>query len=273
VAVPQPARSPRRRHALVSIALTAALAVLAFAATARLARAPGTNGARLAGDRSAADLELAGAGHASLPPSPAAAAAATPAEPASPALSRTGAGRRLDAFLRTAGRAESFAQANARIVRAWGERSLTQTTLRTHLAQLRAIDLPAALELFHPSRRDTCFVALLHLDERDALIAAGDRPDETVPVQQIDELWTRDAVLSWPEDEALRTDEGRLAEWARPRLAAQGYGGDDLTAAVRRFQAEARLVSDGLLGPRTRIVLFARDPGARPRLSVERGTP
>jgi hypothetical protein len=168
---------------------------------------------------------------------------------------------------------QSFGQASARIERAWGGRTLTQTNLRTHLAQLRAMDLPAVLEMFHPSRRDTCFVALLHLDERNAVIAAGDRPDETVPVPQIDELWTRDAVLSWPEDAVLRTDQGRLAEWARPRLSAQGYGGDELTAAVRRFQADAHLVNDGLLGPRTRMALFARDPGQRPRLSAAKGAP
>ncbi len=116
-------------------------------------------------------------------------------------------------------------------------------------------------------------MALVHLDERQAVIAAGDRSDETLPVQQIDELWTREAALSWPEDEALAADDGRLAEWAGPRLAAQGYRASDLTAAVRRFQSDARLVSDGLLGPRTRMTLFARDPGPRPRLSAMKGTP
>jgi general secretion pathway protein A len=250
VAAAPPAPARRGRHALVSLALTALLAVLAFAASARLVRAPGANGT------------LPGAG-----PAPA------PAGPEAPGLPGTKASQRLDAFLRSAGREQSFAQANARIARAWAERSLSQTTLRTHLAQLRAIGLPAVLEMFHPSRKDTCFVALLRLDERDAVIAAGDGPDETVPARQLDELWTRDALLSWPESDALRGDETRAAEWARPRLATQGYGDDDLAAAIRRFQADAHLVSDGLLGPRTRMVLFARDPGPRPRLGTGRGTP
>jgi general secretion pathway protein A len=253
VAVPAPARSRRGRHALVSVALTVLLAVLAFAATARMARAPVRNG-----------VLPEGAG-----PTP----AATAVTPAPAGLRSTEASGRLDAFLRSAGRQQSFAQASARIARAWAGGSLNQTTLRTHLAQLRAIGLPAVLEMFHPSRKDTCFVALLRLDESDALVAAGDGPDEKVPVSQLDELWTHDALLAWPENDTVRSDEGRAAEWARPRLAAQGYGGDDLAAAVRRFQADAHLVSDGLLGPRTRMVLFARDPGPRPRLAAEEGTP
>ena len=41
-----------------------------------------------------------------------------------------------------------------------------------------------------------------------------------------------------------------------------------MAAAVRRFQQSAGLVTDGLLGPRTRMALFALSPGARPRLSA-----
>ncbi len=248
-----PRRFPRSRHALASLALTALVALLAFAATARLARAPGQTAVG-PGARDPSEI-----------------AAGTPAEPAAIAASRAD-GSGLDAFLRAADREASFTQASARVARAWGPQPLNRTTLRTHLDQLRAIDLPAVLEMFHPSRTDTCFVALLRLEERHALIAAGDRPDETVPLRQVDELWTREAVLLWPESESLRADAARLAEWARPRLTAQGHRETDLSAAVRSFQAEARLVSDGLLGPRTRMVLFARDPEPRPRLSTEKGT-
>ena len=253
LAVPLSRRSRRGRTALVSVALATLLAVLAFAATTRLARAPTSYG-----------LPAGGSGPATT--------VATPADPESPGQTSTEAGARLDAFLRSAGREQSFAQANARVARAWADRPLTQTTLRTHLAQLRAISLPTVLEMFHPSRKDTCFVALLQLDLREAVIAAGDRPDESVPVQLIDALWTRDALISWPEGEPLRSDENRVAEWARPRLAALGYGGEDLAAAVRRFQADSQLVSDGLLGPRTRMVLFARNPGPRPALALGKGT-
>ncbi len=257
LAVASPSRAPRRRHALASVALTVLLAALAFAATARLARAP----VRVddgKGDTAAA-LDLADPTGASPALAPASGRSAAPIATADAALG---------AFLRTADRERSFAQASARVASVWGGRPLARTTLRTHLAQLREIDLPAVLELFHPSRRDTCFVALLRLDARRAVIAAGSGPDQAVPVREIDEFWTRDAVLSWPEDPALRTDEARRTAWAQARLAARGYHGD-LGEAVRRFQKDARLVSDGLLGPRTLMVLFASAPGQRPRLSLE----
>jgi general secretion pathway protein A len=248
VAVARAGRTSRRRRALVPVALTLLLAALAFVATARLARAPATSG----------DAAATAVRHGSATAEPLAAGQPEDAAPADAAL---------EDFLLTAERERSFAQASARVEAAWGARPVARTTLRTHFSQLRAIDLPAVLELFHPSRRDTCFVALVRLDQGSAVVAAGDRPDRVVPVRQIDEFWTRDAVVFWPEDEALRTDAARRTAWARPRLAARGYRGD-LPDAVRRFQRDSRLVSDGLLGPRTRMALFAGDPGDRPRLSA-----
>jgi general secretion pathway protein A len=232
------------RHGLVGSALTLGLAVVAFALWPRAARAPSDGGTPLALDGLAR---------------PAAAAVPGAASPRS---------ARLEAFLRSAGREASFAQAVARIGRVWQGRPLSRTTLRTHLGQLRALDLPAVLEMFHPSRRDTCFVALLGLGERDALVAAGEDEPERVPLAQVESLWTRDALLAWPEDDSLRDDPARQSAWARGVLAAHGYGEADLGAALRRFQGDAELVSDGLLGPRTRMALFARATPEHPRLST-----
>jgi hypothetical protein len=121
--------------------------------------------------------------------------------------------------------------------------------------------------MFHPSRRDTCFVALLGLGEPGARVAAGDGPVELVPRSLVEELWTRDAVVAWPEDAALRVDKNRQTAWARGLLATQGYSEPDFADALRRFQQDAQLVTDGLLGPRTRMALFARASLAHPRLS------
>jgi murein L,D-transpeptidase YcbB/YkuD len=121
--------------------------------------------------------------------------------------------------------------------------------------------------MFHPSRRDTCFVTLLRLDARAAVVAAGDA-DLEAPLSQVDALWTRDAVLFWPEPPEARRDS-----WARETLASLGYAEPDLAAAVARFQKDADLVPDGLLGSRTRMALFARAPGERPRLAPDGGRP
>ena len=234
-------RGPLRwRHGLIGSALSLVLLLVLFALSPRSARAPADGGPRPA-------------------PSP----GPTPTQPApAPAPSA-----RLDGFLRSAARDASFQQALARLERVWVGRPLNRTTLRTHLEQLRALDLPAVLEMFHPTRRDTCFLALLGLDERSARIGAGDDEPETVPLSQLEALWTRDAVLAWPEEQALRSDTARQTAWARGVLTAVGYADGDFRAALRRFQDDAHLVSDGLLGPRTRMALFARAGAAHPRLT------
>jgi len=237
VAGDRPAKAFKWHHGLIATALTAALAVLAFTVAPRLAQAP---------------------------EAPAAEPTASPAPTPLPPPPRSA---RLDELLQTMPRQDSFAAAVARVQRAWGPGPLSRANLRTHLDQLRSLGLPAVLEMFHPSRRDTCFVTLLRLDERAALVAAGDA-DLEAPLSQVDALWTRDAVLFWPEPPEARRDS-----WAKETLASLGYAEPDLAAAVARFQKDADLVPDGLLGSRTRMALFARAPGERPRLAPDGGRP
>ena len=258
-----PQRPLRWRHGLVGTALTVGLALLAFAFYPRPARAPADDTRRLA-RASAAVADDARAVSRSGPAVRPASAQPPPAD----RVASAAAAARLEAFLRTADRSASFAQATSRLGEAWGSRPLNRTTLRTHLEQLRALDLPAVLEMFHPSRRDTCFVALLGLGEAGAQVAAGEGPGELVPRSLVEELWTRDAVVAWPEDAALRADKDRQTSWARGLLNSQGYSEPDFAAALRRFQQDAQLVTDGLLGPRTRMALFAHAALAHPRLSA-----
>jgi general secretion pathway protein A len=233
---PRPAAF-RWHHGLIATGLTLALAVLAFTVAPRLAQAPETPAASPAAPRETP----------------------VPTPPPPPPHSE-----RLDALLKTLPRTESFSAATARIEAAWGGRPLARTTLRTHLEQLRALGLPAALETFHPSRRDTSFVALLRLDDRAALVAAGDGPPIEAPLAQVDALWTRDAVLFWPEPPEFRSSQEAREGWARVALAGLGYSEPDLPTAVRRFQQDTQLVPDGLLGSRTRMALFARSGSVRP---------
>ena len=238
----------RWHHGLIATGLTVALALAAFAMAPRLARAPEAPSASV----------------------PAAAAPAAPSRsaptPAAPTRSD-----RLDQLLRETPRAASFAAAAARIAAAWGGQPLSRATLRTHLDQLRALDLPVALEMFHPSRRDTCFVALLRLSDASATVTVGDSPRIEAPVGQLDALWTRDAVVWWLEPESARSGAGEA--WARRALADLGHADAELTTAVSGFQQTIGLVPDGLLGPRTRMALFAMTPGGRPRLTGQEGAP
>ena len=230
----RPAAAFRWHHGLIATGLTLALALLAFTVAPRLAQAPET------------------------PP------AASPAAPRETRVPPPPRSERLDEILRTIPRPSSFAAAASRIEASWGGAALSRAALRTHLGQLRTLGLPAALETFHPSRRDTCFVALLRLDDRAALVAAGDEPPLEAPLSQVDALWTRDAVVFWPEPPEFRSSREAREGWARLALAGLGYSTPDLAAAVKRFQQDTDLVPDGLLGSRTRMALFARSGNVRP---------
>jgi general secretion pathway protein A len=244
VAAVRPAPAFQWHHGLIATGLTLTLALLAFTFAPRLARAPAPSVGAVSPAGSSAGIPKA-------PPSPA------PPPPSD----------RLDTILRTAPREASFASAAARVEAAWGGGALSRTTLRTHLDHLRALDLPVALEMFHPSRRDTCFVALLRLDERTAVVGAGDGPEIGAPRSQVDALWTRDAVVWWREPPDLAAAVRREA-WVRDALVALGYGEPQLLGAVSRFQQATGLVPDGVPGPRTRMALFALSSGDRPRLAA-----
>ena len=230
----------RWHHGLVAAGLTLLLAVLMFAWAPRRAQAPET-------PTVATPL-----------PTPTPAPTPTPPPPHS---------QRLDELVSATPREASFAAAAARVQSAWGRAVLSRAPLRSQLEQLRAFDLPAVLELAHPSRRDTCFAALLRLDERSAVVAVGNEPEIEVPLAQLDGLWTRDAFVWWPEDPALRGNLDERDARARQALVGLGFAEPEFARAVERFQRETSLVADGQLGPRTRMAVYALSPGARPRLS------
>jgi general secretion pathway protein A len=264
VAGDRPARGLRWRHGLIASAFTVALALLAFALAPRLARAPGTPPSP---GEAVARPTAETAGQPVARPSAPAPSAPSPTAAASPAPRS----ERLDALLRTTPRDESYRAAIARIETLWDGDGFGRTNLRTHLAQLQRLDLPVVLEMFHPSRTDTCFLTLLRLDGPSARVAVADELLASVPVSQVDTLWTREAVFPWPEARELPSDPDERKAWLRGTLDGLGYTGGDLAAVVERFQRDAGLVPDGVPGPRTRLVLFALSSGVRPRLSVTEG--
>jgi general secretion pathway protein A len=237
-----PTHGLRWRHGLIAAALTVALAVGAFALAPRLARAP---------------AEV---------PQEAAAVPAAPerTDPAPPEPRRS---ERLDTLLRTTPREEAFRDALQAVAGRWSEPALARTTLRTHTDQLRRLDLPVLLEMFHPSRPDTSYLALLRLDGPVATVVVGGGEPMEVPLAQVEAFWNREAIFPWPETRMLSANPAAQGAWIRESLAGLGYTGDDTTDAVSRFQRDVGLVPDGVAGPRTRLVLFALSPGPRPRLS------
>ncbi|HJS58216.1 MAG TPA: AAA family ATPase [Vicinamibacteria bacterium] len=175
----------------------------------------------------------------------------------------------LDPLLLTVDRAASLRQATADIEALWGPGPLVATPFRTHLAQVRRFDLPAALEMFHPSRRDTCYLALIRLDGDAAVVGDGRGGTQRVAVRDLDQLWTRQATLMWRDSLSAAADAARTGQFARDSLGRLGYleAGGDLTAAVARFQRDTELAPDGIIGQRTLLALYSLGPHEGPRLS------
>lgn len=182
---------------------------------------------------------------------------ATPLEPALLALPR-------EASLQGATRA---------VAALWGPGPLEQTWLRTHLQQLRRLRLPAVLEVFHPARRETCYVALLRIDGATAEVSSGGAPLQ-VALDELDRLWTRQALLLWRDHDGL-LPQGPAAIGApatRAALERLGYPPQaDPGGAVSRFQGDLGLTPDGVVGARTLLALYSLGRGGQPRL--EGGTP
>lgn len=124
------------------------------------------------------------------------------------------------------------------------------------------------LEVFHPARRETCYVALLRIDGATAQLSAGGQPLQ-VAVDELDRLWTRQALLLWRDHDGL-VAQGPAAIGApstRAALERLGYSPQaDLGGAVARFQRELGLTPDGVVGARTLLALYSLDRSDQPRL-------
>ncbi len=198
-------------------------------------------------------------------PTPAASPVATPV----PATAPAGA---LDALLLSLPPAGSFETAVAAVQGLWGAGPLERSFVRTHLEQLRRFDVPVVLEMFHPSRRATSYVALLSLGGDVAVVGDGRGGTLSVSLAELDRRWTRQALFLWRDVEATGGghDPVRTAAFVRASLTRLGYEGAvaDLTAEVARFQRDTELAADGVIGNQTLMALYSLGLYERPRLSA-----
>jgi general secretion pathway protein A len=176
----------------------------------------------------------------------------------------------LDATLRSPG-SGSLAGALEEIRPLWGPGPLEEARFRAHMMQLRRLDLPVVLEMFHPLRRDTAYLALLRLDGDVAIVATAAGVQVPVRVSELDRHWTRWVWAVWRDfDGVLRhPDRSWAASWIGATLARRGYavGPAGLAETVARFQAERDLAPDGIVGSRTLMTLYSTGDYARPRLT------
>jgi len=244
---------PLRRYAALA-ALTAAAAIAALGLWHGRSSSPPVDAAPAAAVAPAGGPVTVPA---TMPPAVPSPLAATAANVLSPVLLALDRGRSLDAAV---GQVQAL----------WGPDALERTPLRTHMDQVRRLNLPVVLEMFHPARRDTCYVALLRLDGDHAVVATDGSPMR-VPLAELDRLWTRQAIFLWRDFDALTpaSDPQRTNAWVRQALARLGYPAPepDLALAVARFQQDADLAADGVIGARTLMTLYSRSQYPRPRLT------
>ena len=228
----------------------------------------------LAGAAAAVVLALSIAAWRSRPVGAEAAAPAPPpatvmaAHAEAPAPATPGRASALAPVVASLPRGASWNAALGEVQALWGVDGLERTVLRTHMDQVRRLDLPAVLEMFHPGRADTCYLALLRIEGEEALVSTGAGAPLRVPLAELDRLWTRQAVFLWRDFDALSADgdPARTEAWARQALARIGYDEPDLAGAVSRFQRDAELAPDGVIGRRTLMTLYALAQYPRPRL-------
>jgi hypothetical protein len=205
-----------------------------------------------------------------LPPAPATAAALPVLQPTSIPMA-VPTRSPLEPILLSLGHDSSYGAAAGEIQALWGSMALERTELRTHMDQVRRFDFPVILEMFHPTRRDTCYIALLRVSGDTAVLGYGVGVPITVSLTDVDRLWTRQAVFLWHDPEALTAvrADARAAAWALAELGRLGYTGQPqgLAATVAQFQQDTDLQPDGILGTRTIMAIYSRGERPRPRLT------
>ncbi len=153
--------------------------------------------------------------------------------------------------------------------------SLQYSELETSLAQLKAFDLPAVLEMVHPSGEGVRFLALTGLDSDSAVVHFAPGEFFRVPRSVLTRFWNGRARMFWRDFDELESSDvpGRLA-WAGAQLATLGMlpsssnpTPGELLDAVKKLQERLHLQPDGDLGEVTRMALYSLSGGySVPRL-------
>ena len=143
--------------------------------------------------------------------------------------------------------------------------ALQYSELETDLDQLQAFDLPAVLEVVHPSRDNVLFLTLTGLDSDSAVVYFAPGDFFRVPKQVLAQFWNGRARLFWRDfDELEGSDIPRRLAWAGARLATLGMlPGEanptpaELLDAVKKLQERVHLQPDGDLGEETQMALYS----------------
>lgn len=149
--------------------------------------------------------------------------------------------------------------------------ALQYSELETSFAQLRALNVPAVLEVLHPSQERILYVTLTALREDHAVVYFAPGDFFELPVEVVKKFWTGRARLFWRDFEELESADipSRLV-WARGRLEKIGLLENssnsealDVQRALQVLQKRVYLEPTGNVGHETRLALYSLAGGYR----------
>lgn len=141
------------------------------------------------------------------------------------------------------------------------------------LDELQSVDQPALL-IFSDENSVQRMVVLKHFDgERAILIGLDGETHFRVERAELEKQWSHSAVIPWRDFENLPDTlkpgtKGDTARWLQEQLRVLGLSMQEpsgiydaqTASAVRRFQEQVHLGADGIVGVRTKLMLYGASP-------------
>lgn len=167
-----------------------------------------------------------------------------------------------------------FDKSDAQMVDGWAlenlekEFGLSQHELNGNFKRLTNLNYPAILEVALPNSQGVKYLALTSVKGGRGIFGSVDKIE--MPLETINPLWTRKAIIVWKDFESLggvplgKGYEGREVIWLQKNLRLLGFFiglevsryGRQTEKAVRKFQRKNNIRDDGKFGAESKMLLY-----------------
>ncbi len=194
---------------------------------------------------------------------------------------------KLVTYLSSLSHEESKVEAAKWILEAWGfdqsgsemvdgmalenlemEFDLSSYELNGNFKRLTNLNYPAILEVALPNSMGTKYLALTSVKGDRGVFGSVDKLE--MPLETINPLWTRKAIIFWkdfeflPEDKLEKGYEGKEVIWLQKNLRLLGFFmgreashyGEKTEKAVRKFQRKNNIKDDGKFHTESKMLLY-----------------